>query len=57
MPLPLTKFAAEDVKNVDEKIIKIISKLSSRGLAYGEWQKQEKIAKDIAHYLKNGIKR
>ena len=57
MPLPLTKFATEDVKNVDEKIIKIISKLSSRGLAYGEWQKQEKIAKDIAHYLKKGIKR
>jgi B12-binding domain/radical SAM domain protein len=52
MPLPLTVFAFEDVKEVDEKIIKAISKLSSQGLAYGEWEKQEKIAKKIAEYLK-----
>ena len=52
MPLPLTRFAYEDVKDVDEKIIKAISKLSSQGLAYGEWKKQEKIAKDISKYLK-----
>jgi B12-binding domain/radical SAM domain protein len=53
MPLPLTRFAYEDVKDVDEKIIKTISKLSSKGLAYGEWKKQEKISKDISKYLKN----
>ena len=52
MPLPLTRFAYEDVKDVDEKIIKTISKLSSQGLAYGEWKKQEKLAKDISKYLK-----
>jgi len=52
MPLPLTRFAYEDVKDVDEKIIKTISKLSSQGLAYGEWKKQEKMAKDISKYLK-----
>ena len=52
MPLPLTRFAYEDVKDVDKKIIKTISKLSSQGLAYGEWKKQEKIAKDISKYLK-----
>ncbi len=52
MPLPLTKFAYEDVKDVDEKIIKTISKLSSQGLAYGEWKKQEKLAKEISKYLK-----
>ncbi len=52
MPLPLTRFAYEDVKDVDEKIIKTISKLSSKGLAYGEWKKQEKLAKDISKYLK-----
>jgi len=52
MPLPLTRFAYEDVKDVDEKIIKTISKLSSQGLAYGEWKKQEKIAQDISKYLK-----
>ena len=52
MPLPLTMFAYEDVKEVDAKIINAISKLSSRGLAYGEWKKQEKIAKNISDYLK-----
>ena len=52
MPLPLTMFAYEDVKEVDEKIVNTISKLSSRGMAYGEWKKQEKIAKDISRYLK-----
>ena len=53
MPLPLTRFAYEDVKDVDEKIIKAISKLSSQGKAYGEWKKQEKLAKDISKYLRN----
>ncbi|MHA1486412.1 MAG: TIGR04013 family B12-binding domain/radical SAM domain-containing protein [Promethearchaeota archaeon] len=52
MPLPLTRFAYEDVKDVDKKIIKTISKLSSQGLAYGEWKKQEKLAKEISKYLK-----
>jgi len=52
MPLPLTRFAYENVKDVNEKIIKTISKLSSQGLAYGEWKKQEKLAKDISKYLK-----
>lgn len=52
MPLPLTVFAHEDVKEINEKTRKIISKLSSKGLAYGDWKKQEKIAIDIAHYFK-----
>ena len=52
MPLPLTVFANETVKEINEKTRKIISELTSKGLAYGEWKKQEKIAKDIANYLK-----
>ncbi len=52
MPLPLTVFANETVKEINEKTRKIISELSSKGLAYGEWKKQEKIAKNIANYLK-----
>lgn len=52
MPLPLTMFAYEDVKEVDEKVLNAISKLSSRGLVFGEWKKQEKIAKNISNYLK-----
>jgi len=52
MPLPLTVFANETVKEINEKTRKIISELSSKGLAYGDWKKQEKIAKKIASYFK-----
>jgi len=52
MPLPLTVFANETVKEINEKTRKIISELSSKGLAYGDWKKQEKIAKKIAGYFK-----
>ncbi len=52
MPLPLTAFANETVKEIDEKTRKIISELSSKGLAYGDWKKQEKVAKNIASYFK-----
>ena len=53
MPLPLTVFANETVKEINEKTRKIISELSSKGLAYGDWKKQEKIAKNIANYFKS----
>jgi B12-binding domain/radical SAM domain protein len=52
MPLPLTVFANEDAKEINGKTRKIISKLSSKGLAYGDWKKQEKLAIDIANYFK-----
>ncbi len=52
MPLPLTVFANEAVKEINEKTRKIISELSSKGLAYGDWKKQQKIAKNIASYFK-----
>lgn len=52
MPLPLTVFAKESVKEINEKTRKIILELSSKGLAYGDWKKQEKIAKKIANYFK-----
>jgi len=52
MPLPLTVFANETVKEINEKTRKIILELSSKGLAYGDWRKQEKIAKNIANYFK-----
>jgi B12-binding domain/radical SAM domain protein len=52
MPLPLTVFANKDVKEINEKSRKIISKLTSKGLAYGDWKKQEKLAIDIANYFK-----
>lgn len=52
MPLPLTVFAHEDVKEIKEKTRKVISKLSSKGLAYGDWKKQEKLALNIAKYFR-----
>jgi B12-binding domain/radical SAM domain protein len=52
MPLPLTVFANETVKEINEKTKKIISELNSKGLVYGDWRKQEKIAKNIASYFK-----
>ena len=53
MPLPQTVFASESLKKVNDKTRKIISTLSSKGLAYGDWQKQEKIAEIIARYFKS----
>ncbi|NVM16470.1 MAG: TIGR04013 family B12-binding domain/radical SAM domain-containing protein [Candidatus Lokiarchaeota archaeon] len=52
IPLPLTAFANEAAKEIDEKTKKIISELSSKGLAYGDWKKQEKLAEKIAEYFK-----
>ena len=52
MPLPLTVFANETVKKINEKTKRIISELNSKGLVYGDWRKQEKIAKNIASYFK-----
>ncbi|TKJ19898.1 MAG: B12-binding domain-containing radical SAM protein, partial [Promethearchaeota archaeon Loki_b31] len=52
MPLPLTVFANEKVKKVDDKIRKTISELTSKGLADGNWKKQETLAKKISKYFK-----
>ena len=48
MPLPLTVFANEKVKKVDDKIRKVISELTSKGLADGNWKKQEILAKKMS---------
>jgi B12-binding domain/radical SAM domain protein len=51
MPLPQTPFAKAPAGKVD-KYISIIKKLASKGIIYGDWEKQEKIASKIAEYLK-----
>ncbi|NVM45019.1 MAG: TIGR04013 family B12-binding domain/radical SAM domain-containing protein [Candidatus Lokiarchaeota archaeon] len=53
MPLPQTVFANETVKQINEKTKKLISDLTSKGLAYGDWKKQEKLAENIANYFKS----
>ncbi|MEO0253866.1 MAG: TIGR04013 family B12-binding domain/radical SAM domain-containing protein [candidate division WOR-3 bacterium] len=54
IPLPQTPFAKSPPKGVNEKIKKIIGKISSKGFAFGSWQKQEKVAFKIYQYLING---
>ncbi|MEO0290875.1 MAG: TIGR04013 family B12-binding domain/radical SAM domain-containing protein [candidate division WOR-3 bacterium] len=51
IPLPQTPFAKSPPKGVNEKTKKIIGKISSKGFAFGSWQKQEKIAFKIYQYL------
>ena len=51
MPLPLTVFANEVVKEINDKTKKVITKLNSKGLAYGDWIKQEKIANENSHMV------
>lgn len=47
LPLPKTPLANKKPKSINEKIKKYLLKLTSKGLIYGEWQKQEKLAKEF----------
>lgn len=53
IPLPQTPFAKASPGSIKE-IKKMISDLIPKGFIYGEWEKQERIAKRIAEYLKTG---
>ncbi|MFW9946641.1 MAG: B12-binding domain-containing radical SAM protein, partial [Candidatus Odinarchaeota archaeon] len=53
MPLPQTLFATKPFQKVNKKIKKVITELNSKGLAFGEWKRQEKLAIKIAKYLKS----
>ncbi|MFX1419883.1 MAG: TIGR04013 family B12-binding domain/radical SAM domain-containing protein [Promethearchaeota archaeon] len=52
IPLPQTPFANEPVKRIKDVYKKEIISLISKGLAFGDWKKQEKLAFKIASYLK-----
>ncbi len=52
IPLPMTPFANESVTRVHNKYKNKIKQLTARGQAFGEWRKQERIAKKIAQYMK-----
>ncbi len=52
MPLPQTPFAKEPPGHMNEKLRKTIKELTSKGFAFGNWMKQEKIARKIALYMK-----
>jgi B12-binding domain/radical SAM domain protein len=53
IPLPKTPFANKNVRQIDDNIKEIIKELTSKGRAFGEWKKQEKLALKIARYFKS----
>lgn len=54
IPLPQTPFSKASAGRVNEGIRKMIEELIPKGIVYGDWIEQEKIAKKIAKYLKTG---
>ena len=54
IPLPQTPFARKDVGRINKDIEKAIMELTSKGFAFGEWKKQERLAIKIGKYLKTG---
>lgn len=55
IPLPQTPFAKKSGGRVNKELRRIIiKKLVPKGVMYGDWREQEKIAKRIVRYLKTG---
>jgi len=52
IPLPQTPFAEKKITPIHEEIKKVVNNLNTRGLAFGDWKKQEKIALKISKYLR-----
>lgn len=53
IPLPQTPFAKAQVTRIKDVYKKEIKSLISKGSAFGDWKKQERLAIKIAEYLKN----
>jgi B12-binding domain/radical SAM domain protein len=54
MPLPQTPFAKAPAGRINKDIRRMIRELVPKGIVYGDWREQEKIAEKIAKYLKTG---
>ena len=52
IPLPQTPFANEPVSRISLNVVDEINDLTSKGLAFGNWREQERLAIKIAKYLK-----
>ena len=52
IPLPMTPFAKESVKPLDETLLKSLKSTILGNKVFGEWKKQEQIALKLAKYLK-----
>ena len=53
IPLPQTPFSNVQVTRIKDIYKKEIKSLISKGSAFGDWEKQERLAIKIAEYLKN----
>ena len=52
IPLPQTPYAKVPVNRLEDIYKKEIKMLISKGSAFGDWQKQERLAIKIAKYMK-----
>jgi radical SAM superfamily enzyme YgiQ (UPF0313 family) len=52
MPLPQTPFSKMPAGRISRELIKSLNRLIPKGLIFGNWREQEKIAKKIEEYLK-----
>ena len=52
MPLPNTPYSNIPIKKLTNKFKKQIRTLNSRGVLYGNWRQQEKLATKISNYLR-----
>ncbi|MFW9898860.1 MAG: TIGR04013 family B12-binding domain/radical SAM domain-containing protein [Candidatus Thorarchaeota archaeon] len=52
IPLPQTPFGKEPADRIDTELQKTIKRMTSRGIAFGDWKEQEWIALKIAKYFK-----
>ena len=51
IPLPQTAFSKMNVNTLNNKYKSFMSEYNPRGLAYGDWKKQEEVALKISKYL------
>ena len=52
IPLPQTPFSKESAHRIDDRFKDAIREITSKGGAFGDWQKQERLAIKISKYLK-----
>ncbi len=54
IPLPQTPFARVSLSRMNQMAKKEINNLISKGLAFGDWKKQERLAFKVSKYFENG---
>lgn len=54
MPLPQTPFAKAPAGRINKNIRSMIRELIPKGIVYGDWREQEKIARKMEKYLRIG---